>query len=67
MADEKWISGLHGIMPVGAAAQLVLGNRLAVVRDRLPAAVFQSHLDVEHVHQLRVGTRRAGAALRIFA
>ena len=67
MADEKWISGLRGDMPVAAAAKLALGRRLDVVRNRLPAAVFEAESDIENVHQLRVGTRRAGAALRIFA
>jgi CHAD domain-containing protein len=67
MADEKWIAGLHGDMPIEQAAKLALEKRLGVVRDRLPLAVFQAHTDVEHVHQLRVGTRRATAAMRIFA
>lgn len=67
MADEKWISGLQGDMPAHRAAHEVLALRLGVVRDRLPAAVFHADDDVEHVHQLRVGTRRAGAALNIFA
>jgi CHAD domain-containing protein len=67
MADEKWISGLRGDMPVREAARLVLTLRLRVVLDRLPAAVERADADVEHVHQLRVGTRRGGAAVRIFA
>ena len=67
MADAKWIQDLHADMPLGAAARLVLTLRLGVVRDRLPLAVEQAEADSEHVHQLRVGTRRAGAALRIFA
>jgi CHAD domain-containing protein len=67
MADEKWISGLRGDMPVREAALLVLTVRLRVVLDRLPAAADRADEDVEHVHQLRVGTRRAGAAVRIFA
>jgi CHAD domain-containing protein len=67
MADDKWIAGLHGTMPVSDAAKIVLPLRLGVVRDLLPAAVQLAEDDVEHVHQLRVGTRRAAAALRIFA
>lgn len=67
MADEKWIAGLTGDMPAHEAARLALDLRLGVVRDRLPAAVFHADDDIEHVHQLRVGTRRAAAALRIFA
>lgn len=53
-------------MPLVEAAQRVLEVRLGVVRDRLPQAMFEADQDVEHVHQLRVATRRAGAALRIF-
>lgn len=67
MADEKWISGLRGNMPVAEAACRVLTVRLGVVLDRLPSAVEHADEDIEHVHQLRVGTRRAGAAVRIFA
>lgn len=67
VSDSKWISGLTGSMPALAAARKVLEARLAAVRDRLEPAVHYSEKDVEHVHQLRVSTRRAGAALRIFA
>jgi CHAD domain-containing protein len=67
MADEKWIAGLRGDMSVNAAAQMALSLRLGVARDRLPAAVFHADDDSEHVHQLRVATRRAGAALRLFS
>jgi len=67
MADGKWIDELSGDMPLTAAARLVLTVRLGVVRDRLPLAAERADEDVEHVHQLRVATRRAGAALRIFA
>jgi CHAD domain-containing protein len=67
MADGKWIQGLHGGMALPAAARQVLTVRLEVVQERLPLAVTQAEADPEHVHQLRVGTRRAGAAVRIFA
>jgi CHAD domain-containing protein len=67
MGDEKWIEGLHSDMPAHEAAQLALAVRLGAVRDRLPDAVFRADDDVEHVHQLRVSTRRAAAALRLFA
>jgi len=67
MADEKWIAGLRGDMSVIAAAKRALDLRLSVVRDKLPAAVFHADADVENVHHLRVSTRRAAAALRIFA
>ncbi len=67
MADDKWISELRADMPLAEAARIALERRLPIVRERLPAAVFQSTEDPEHVHQLRVSTRRAAAALRIFA
>jgi CHAD domain-containing protein len=44
----------------------VLAARLEVVRSALPLAVHDADSDPEHVHRLRVGTRRAAAALRIF-
>lgn len=66
MADGKWIAGLTPEMPVAGAARLVLAARFEVVRQHLPLAVEKPYHDPEHVHQLRVGTRRAGAALRVF-
>ena len=41
--------------------------RLQVVKDYLPRAALEADADIENVHQLRVGTRRSDAALRIFA
>src|SRR5436190_20655542 len=67
MIDGKWIAGLSPEMPVAEAAQVVLSARFEVVRHFLPLAVEKPHDDPEYVHQLRVGTRRAGAALRVFA
>lgn len=65
-ADGKWIDGLDGSMDVSDAARVVFAARLSAVAERLPRAVFESQQDREHVHQVRVGTRRAAAALRIF-
>lgn len=67
MANGKWISDLGPDTSVTDAARRVLAARLEVVRDRLRLAVHESDQDVEHVHQLRVATRRAAAALEIFA
>jgi len=67
MADGKWIEGLTPAMPVGDAAKVVLAARFAVVRNYLPLAAEKPHESSEYVHQLRVGTRRAAAALRVFA
>lgn len=66
MADGKWIEGLNPSMPTTAAAYRVLSVRFAVVRHYLPLAAEHADEDIEHVHQLRVGTRRAGAAIRVF-
>src|SRR5579871_1164918 len=67
MAQGKWISDLKPDTPLAEAARHVLFVRLQVVRDYLPRAALESDKDIEYVHQLRVGTRRADAALRIFA
>jgi CHAD domain-containing protein len=64
--DAKWIGGLKETTPAVEAAQRVLKVRLKAVLSRLPQAMHEAQDDVEHVHQLRVSTRRAGAALRIF-
>jgi CHAD domain-containing protein len=66
MADGKWITGLTAGTPVADAARRVLAVRLEVVRDYLPLALHAAARDQEYVHQLRVGTRRAGAAVEIF-
>jgi CHAD domain-containing protein len=67
MAEGKWISDLTAHTPLADAARHVLTVRLEVVRDHLPRALHEADKDPEHVHQLRVGTRRARAALDIFA
>ncbi len=63
---EKWIPGLEPGLAVSDAARLVLAARLAVVDEYLPLAIHEPYRDIENVHQLRVGTRRADAAVRIF-
>jgi CHAD domain-containing protein len=67
MADGKWISDLKASTPLVDAARRVLAIRLGVVRDYLGLALREPEKDSEYIHQLRVGTRRAGAALEIFA
>ncbi len=67
MACGKWISELKATTPIAVAARHVLTVRLEVVRDYLPLVLQQADNDPEHVHQLRVATRRARAALDIFA
>lgn len=66
MADGKWIDGLDAATGLVAAARRVLAIRFGRVRDHLPAVIAPIDDDTEHVHQLRVATRRADAALRVF-
>ena len=66
MAEGKWFHGLSADSPAADAARQVLAVRLAVVPKYLPLAAEKADEDVEYVHQLRVATRRSGAALRLF-
>lgn len=52
--------------PAADVAADILGMRVQEVTQRLPLAAHNYREDVEHVHQLRVGCRRAGAALESF-
>jgi CHAD domain-containing protein len=63
----KWISDLSAGTPVAHAARRVLSQRLEAVRDYLGRALRKPDKDPEHIHQLRVSSRRATAALEIFA
>lgn len=65
-AHSKWIEGLAADQPVEDAARRVLELRLRRVWELLPAAAYEAEQDVEHVHQLRVASRRAHAALLAF-
>lgn len=67
MAGGKWVEGLAADAPVADAARHALGVRLGPIPGLLDLAVTQAEHDPEHVHRLRVATRRAGAALRVFA
>src|SRR5262249_20900183 len=66
MHDGKWIRELTAALPLADAARRVLAIRLATVHRALPLAIQDARRDIEHVHQLRVATRRARAALDIF-
>jgi CHAD domain-containing protein len=67
MSAGKWVEDLTAQTPLADAALRVLDVRLAVVREYLGLALHEYEKDPEYVHQFRVGTRRAGAALDIFA
>lgn len=63
---SKWIECRSPDEPVTDTARRALKLRLEAVESYLPLAAYQAECDVEHVHQLRVATRRAMAALDIF-
>lgn len=64
---EKWIEDISADDSVWEAAQRSLRARLAAVQHFLPLAAERPNEDVEYVHELRVFTRRAVAALRLYA
>jgi CHAD domain-containing protein len=64
--EGKWITDVTPAMPLAEAARRVIAVRLDLVLHYLPLATHEAERDPENVHQLRVATRRAGAALRTF-
>lgn len=65
MKDSKWLADLSPNMPAAAAARIALAARLKAVRRRFDR-VTAGDATAEDVHQLRVATRRAAAAVAIF-
>ncbi|MGD9633680.1 MAG: CHAD domain-containing protein [Pirellulales bacterium] len=63
---SKWIDAVQAGGRVSDAARVSLEARLATVAYWLPLAARQIDEDIEKVHQLRVSTRRAIAALRLY-
>jgi CHAD domain-containing protein len=63
---SKWIDAVQAGGRVSDAARVSLESRLSTVAYWLPLASRQIDDDIEKVHQLRVGTRRAIAALRLY-
>ncbi|HEY8504038.1 MAG TPA: CHAD domain-containing protein, partial [Gemmataceae bacterium] len=66
MAGGKWIDGLAPTTPVRSAARAVLGQRFERVAKYLRRVGQAGVPGPENVHQLRVATRRAAAALSVF-
>jgi CHAD domain-containing protein len=64
--SSKWIEGIGPETTVVDAARRSLELRLAVVAHSLPLAAYLAEHDIEHVHRLRVATRRAAAALKLY-
>src|SRR5262245_37953091 len=63
---SKWIEAEWLDEPAWRVARRTLRARLRTVSDWLARAADEADADAEHVHQLRVSTRRATAALRLF-
>jgi CHAD domain-containing protein len=65
MPASKWIPGTHPRQSLAKAARRAIAARLGEVCRLLPLAAEHAAEDVEHVHQLRVASRRAVAALDV--
>ena len=64
--DSKWIRGVDGATAMIDAARVVLQARLLPIVELLHLTSEKADEDPEYVHQLRVATRRADAAMRAF-
>lgn len=62
----KWIDRVGPDDAVSDVVHVALQSRLAAVQYYLPLAAEDAAADIEHVHQLRVATRRSVAALKLF-
>jgi CHAD domain-containing protein len=63
---DKWLTDASADDRVSAAARRALRDRLKAVRHYLAAAKGATSREQEPVHQMRVWSRRASAALRMF-
>jgi CHAD domain-containing protein len=63
---NKWVRQIHCDDSVVTAARVTLKMRLAIVTHFLELAAHRADETPEHVHQLRVSTRRSLAALRMY-
>ncbi|MFC1758501.1 CHAD domain-containing protein [Planctomycetota bacterium] len=64
--NVKWTEVLDGDFPVTQVAGKTVSERLMIANEYLTLAVEHPFANIEHVHQLRVATRRADAALDFF-
>jgi CHAD domain-containing protein len=64
--SSKWLTAIDPSASVDAAARISLESRLMAVAHHLPLAAYHAEQDPEHVHRLRVSTRRGGAALELY-
>jgi CHAD domain-containing protein len=66
VSTKKWVNGVSPEDLISDVAVRTLRGRLSAVQAYLPLAAEKSDEDIEHVHQLRVWTRRAAAALQLY-
>lgn len=66
-ANSKWITIESLEEPVTRVARRALKSRLRWLWSRLPLAAEAAGEDLEYVHQLRVASRRATAAMETFS
>src|SRR5581483_3016666 len=62
---EKWLTSATPDAPADSVARMALAERLVAVRHFLEHALDGAD-EAEEIHQLRVWTRRASAALKLF-
>lgn len=66
LKKSKWVKSQEAKQPISKVVCRVVDERLNLIWHYVPLAAQQWQQDVEYVHQLRVATRRAGAALDVF-
>lgn len=66
IGSSKWLKGIAADAPATRAARAAIADRLGAVWSLAPLAAYQAEEDSEYVHQLRVATRRARAAMEVF-
>jgi CHAD domain-containing protein len=66
VVHSKWLADSSPEMPVSEVARSGIKRRLETLWHYLPLAAERPEEDIEHIHQLRVWTRRSDAALEIF-
>ncbi len=65
--QKKWLANIPAQSGIDSAAAQVLEVRFNAVLDYLPLAIFGGDKGKHNVHQLRVATRRAVAAIDVLA
>jgi CHAD domain-containing protein len=64
---DKWLTNVSPDAPVSRVARRAIGSRLQAVAHYLAAVSQRKKPAADDVHQLRIWTRRAAAALRLFS